>query len=176
MIWKIIIRKAFGSKFFFKKSKSILVGCFYRPPESSKYLPKDFCKLLKEQLTRVVKNKKEIIIVGDFNIDYHKENVNKDFKSLLNAFGLKQVITKSTRVTKTTATLIDLIITNKPENIIETNVFQNSISDHILIACRRKINCNYYKMRTIKCRNYARYSSDDLRNDVSKVNWTSIYQ
>jgi len=45
-----------------------------------------------------------------------------------------------------------------------------------MIACCRNINFNYYQMRTIKCRNYARYTPNDLRNDISNVDWTPIYQ
>ena len=81
-----------------KISKSVLIGCYYRPPEGSKFLINSFSELFEEQLTNVVKNKKEIIILGDFDIDYNNTD-NRDFKSLLNIFGLKQVITKPTEIT-----------------------------------------------------------------------------
>ena len=81
-----------------KISKSVLIGCYYRTPEGSKFLINSFSELFEEQLTNVVKNKKEIIILGDFDIDYNNTD-NRDFKSLLNIFGLKQVITKPTEIT-----------------------------------------------------------------------------
>ena len=84
----------------------------------------NFSEVFEEQLTNVVKTNKEIIILGDFNIDYNKTD-NRDFKSLLNIFGLNQVITEPTRTTKTSSTLIDLIITNRPENITNKGFFQN---------------------------------------------------
>ena len=62
----------------------------------------NFSEVTEEQLTNVVKTNKEIIILGDFNIDYNKTD-NRDFKSLLNIFGLKQVITESTRTTETSS-------------------------------------------------------------------------
>ena len=58
---------------------------------------------------------------------------------LLNIFRLKQMITKPTRTTETSSTLIDLIITNRPENITNKDVFANSVADHDMIACSRKI-------------------------------------
>ena len=54
-----------------KNSKSVLIGCHYRPPEGSKYLINNFSEVFEEQLTNVVKTNKEIIILGDFNIDYN---------------------------------------------------------------------------------------------------------
>ena len=84
----------------------------------------NFSEVFEEQLTNVVKTNKEIIILGDFNIDYNKTD-NRDFKSLLNIFGLNQVITEPTRTTKTSSTLIDLIMTNRPENITNKGFFQN---------------------------------------------------
>ena len=133
-----------------KNSKSVLIGCYYRPPEGSKYLINNFCEVFEEQLTN-----KEIIILGDFNTDYNKTD-NRDFKSLLNI--LKQVITEPTRTTETSPTLIDLIITNRPENITNKDVFANSIADHDMIAFSRKINNIRYNPKTIKRRNYTNYS------------------
>ena len=51
-----------------KNSKSVLLFCYYRPPGGSKYL---ISEVFEEQLTNVVKTNKEIIILGDFNIDYN---------------------------------------------------------------------------------------------------------
>ena len=52
-----------------KKSKPFIFGCFYRPPDSSKYPSKDFNNLLEENLDEVASENKETIIMGDFNID-----------------------------------------------------------------------------------------------------------
>ena len=86
----------------YKSSKSVLIGCYYRPPEWSKHLMNNFNEVFEEQLTNVVETNKEIIILGDFNIDYNKTD-NRGFKSLLNIFGLKQVITEPIRTTETSS-------------------------------------------------------------------------
>ena len=62
----------------------------------------NFNEVFEEQLTNVVETNKEIIILGDFNIDYNKTD-NRGFKSLLNIFGLKQVITEPIRTTETSS-------------------------------------------------------------------------
>ena len=43
------------------KGKNFLVGCIYRPPESSLYLPKDFNTHLSEMVTKVSNTNLEII-------------------------------------------------------------------------------------------------------------------
>ena len=62
----------------------------------------NFNEVFEEQLTNVVETNKEIIILGDFNIDYNKTD-NRGFKSLLKIFGLKQVITEPIRTTETSS-------------------------------------------------------------------------
>ena len=157
-----------------KHTCSVLIGCYYRPPEGSKYLINNFSEVFEEQLTNVVKTNKEIIILGDFDIDYNEID-NRDFKSLLNIFGLKQVIAEPTRTTETSSTLIDLIITNRPENITKKGVFLNSIADQDMITCSRKINNIWYNPKTIKCRNYTNCSPEELKSDVAnKIDWSPV--
>ena len=143
-------------------------------PEGSKYLIKGFSEVIEEQLTNVVKTNKEIIILGDFNIDYNEID-KRDFKSLLNILELKQVITEPSRTTEKSSTLIDLIITNRPDNITNKGVFPNSIADHDMIACSRKINNICYNPKTIKCTNYTNYSPEELKSNVAKIDWSSVY-
>ena len=85
------------------------------------------------------------------------------------------MITKPTRTTETSSALIDLIITNRPENITNKDVFTNSIADHDMIACSRKINNIRYNSKTIKCRNYTNYSPEELKSDVAKTDWSPVY-
>ena len=57
---------------FLKNSKSILFGCFYRPPGTSTYLSKDYCSILNEHLNKISMEQKEVVMMSDFNIDYNK--------------------------------------------------------------------------------------------------------
>ena len=57
---------------------------------------------------------KEVILLGDVSRNFLDSENGKDFKSILNLFGLKQLIKKPTRTTVSTSTLIDIIGTNNP--------------------------------------------------------------
>ena len=54
---------------FVFKTKAILVGCYYRPRESLKLFSNDLDQLIREQSETVNRLDKELIIMGDFNIN-----------------------------------------------------------------------------------------------------------
>ena len=159
---------------FIKNAKSILFGCYYRPPETSKYLPNDFNALLSENINNVNSDKKDTIIMGDFNINYNDSKSHKEFKNVMKLNGFKRLITSATRITKESSTLIDLIFSNRPSSLPSVSVVSTSLSDHDLVACTRK-NTQKYLPRTIKCRNYAKYDTKLLADDVRNIDWQPIY-
>ena len=162
-----------------KKSKPFIFGCFYRPPDSSKHLSKNFNELLNENIERISKEKKEIIIMGDFNINYEthiNSRLHHDFKDIMTFHGFKQIVTTPTRITKDTATLIDHIFITRPSNFPSSSVVTTCISDHDFVYCRRKINTTKFAFRIIQCRNYCRYNPVNLRNDVRDIDWTPVYE
>jgi exonuclease III len=158
-----------------KNTKSFLVGGFYRPPEGSRYLPKNFNELLRNVLIKINELSCETILMGDLNVNYLKSSKNKDLKQLIAAQGFDQLINKATRVTKDTSTLIDIILTNKKENISISNVFPIGISDHDMIGCVRKLNHRKYKPRTITCRNFTTYEPVKMNEELSAVNFDELY-
>ena len=85
---------------------------FYRPPNDSKYLAKDFDEQFNDQLMMVSRGKKEVIILGDLNSDYLVKNDNVNVKNVIAINGFKQLIDKPTRVTKNSKSCIDIIATN----------------------------------------------------------------
>lgn len=72
-------------------------------------------------------------------------------------------------------TLIDIILTNNPSNITDTDVIPTGIGDHDMVGCVRKINNACYKSRLIICRDYKRYNSKAMQADLKKVNWIPFY-
>ena len=80
-----------------------------------------------------------LILTGDVNIDMLSppHYLTKRHQTILNVFGLTQVVTHPTRITKTTKTLIDHLITNYPQKVTDTGIVPCSIiSDHDAIyAC-----------------------------------------
>jgi exonuclease III len=120
---------------FVKNSKSFLLATCYRPPDGSNYLPSDFNDNLNVMLGDGVRESKEIIMLGDFNVNYLKKNEHMVFKDLFRRYGFQQIIKKATRTTYESSTLIDLIMTNHPGVISKHCVYPASISDHDMVGC-----------------------------------------
>ena len=90
-----------------EKEKNIVIGCIYRHPT------KDCAILhnaLKEQLSNLNNKSKYVFILGDININllnYNRSNQTSDYLDMLLDLGYMPLITKATRITDHTATLID---------------------------------------------------------------------
>lgn len=65
----------------FPKSKGFLIGFIYRPPDSSKHLPKNFNCKLESMLTNISSENKECILTEDMNCNYLVNSDHKELKS-----------------------------------------------------------------------------------------------
>ena len=126
----------------------------YSPPYKN-----DFVKNLEETFTgcNILLNQ-ECYLLGDFNINllhngkniFGKKGHTSKLKSLPSltkeyldfgySYSLEQLISVPTRITESTTTLIDHVLTNSPHKIIQSGVIEMSLSDHELIFCTRKTN------------------------------------
>ena len=123
---------------FFKNAKKFLIAVLYRPPDSSKHQCKNFVETLSNKLETVQNENKETIITRDSNCDYANSESHRDVKSCLSMNGFKQLIKKPTRIAENTSTIIDVLLTNSPENVVRTDVITTNFSDHEMIGAIRK--------------------------------------
>ena len=122
----------------------------YRQPSQTNFL-----EILNMNFERVDTDKKEIYIIGDFNINIYHNNryIVRDDNTISSKFlshdvknyhqfctmhGLKQLIQSPTRITCSTPTLIDNL-TSAPSKASQKGVINVGVSDHQLIFCTRKI-------------------------------------
>ena len=89
--------------------------------------------------TNISLENKECILTGDMNCNYLVHSDHKELKSILTAFGFKQLIRDPTRVTQDSRSLIDVIYTNEPWNIYSVEGIPAGLSDHDLVGFIRKI-------------------------------------
>jgi endonuclease/exonuclease/phosphatase family metal-dependent hydrolase len=101
---------------------------------------------MQELLDLLTEENKESYIMGDFNIDLLKfSNHNKTNDYLENIFSLGHIplITKPTRVTTHSATLIDHIYTSKLQEKTKSGIVVTDISDHfgiftVILSSKKK--------------------------------------
>ena len=72
------------------------------------------------------------------NIDFLKycsDNKTSDYLDMLLNQGYLPIVTKATRITDHTSTLIDHIYTNSPQKVVESGICLVGISDHLPVFC-----------------------------------------
>ena len=155
-------------------SKNILVMSGYRPPNTS------LRSLLTEYKSLVSSLKKckshELVIGIDHNLDFIKAHMHiqtSDFIELNLTNDLLPCITKPTRITHKTATLIDNIFVslNLQQQLIPF-ILTDDISDHLPIVAilgnQRKC---LKESKTIRSRNLCDENIDKIKTDLININW-----
>ena len=145
------------------KTKPILIGILYRPPDQPKFLDN-----LSTSISQTCSfNEQEVYILGDLNINLinsqkHTPNGIKRYKEFCSLHGIEQLLTLPTRITKNSSSLLDHVLTNSADRISQFGIVNVGLSDHQLIYCTRKITRTrlnahkYVKLRSLK------YYSEDL--------------
>ena len=110
--------------------RAITVGAVYRPP--SAYPSKGVLDVLHGQLQAAVAIDQPVFCLGDFNInimDGGAPGVRKT-NTILSDLSISQLVTKPTRLTPRES-LLDWILTNRPEMAVAVSVPPSPIADHL---------------------------------------------
>ena len=115
------------------RHKNTVIGVIYSPPSENTL---EFVAKVNEVIPGVTKNNKHCYITGDFNLNLLKcesHSVTAQFIESLFAFSLLPMITKPTRITAHSATLIDKLFTNNTAVSSKNGLIISDISDHLPI-------------------------------------------
>ena len=149
-------------------NKSLLISTWYRPPNSHMNIF-DYWRY----------EDKELILIGDLNCNVSKNVPDAHtckLQFLCSLYQIDQLIKECTRLTPTSATLFDLILTNTPENISRSGVIHLEISDHSLVYAVRKFIPPKGRQKTREVRNFKNFIENNFIQDVSQLPWDIVYQ
>ena len=142
------------------KQRRIIIGTVYRPPSGS---AEDAVNCIDNNLTDLENSNPtaDILIMGDFNIDYKKTTLPscKLLKEFERSHQLKQYIKHPTRITNNVKSMIDLVFSNL-SHIAESGVMDNQISDHLPVFLIRKKTREAKSFTTIWGRSMKNYNAD----------------
>ncbi len=157
------------------KSKNIVCGCIYRHPRANL---EEFNEYMNKTLVTLSRENKDTFIAGDFNIDLlklEKNNSYQDFYNLMTSYSFLPQIVHPTRVTNSSATVIDNIYSNCSEISQNSGNILIKISEHFsqFVAVNRKKpdfkKCNIFQ------RDYSSYDTRAFRDDVSIQRWNNEF-
>ena len=156
-------------------SGKVLIGCIYRPPGGD---PSSFTDALAAILNGNKRKYKASLLTGDFNLDLLKSSQHlptQDFVDMLASSSYIPSITKPTRITDSTATLLDNVFINAYGSKFESAVVYSDISDHFPILLKMnvkivdKTGCTHSKKRHLTGENIKFF-----REELKLVNWNLV--
>lgn len=155
---------------------SVAFGVIYRPPGG---YYRNFFDMFENVIATIVPTVDKIICVGDFNVDLLETNTTEAryVVRALESLGLYQIIDQPTRITDTTESLLDYILTSDLSFATGPSVLTISreVSDHDLIYCSLKF-ANKKPPPIFKtCRDFKHLNYENFKSDLLSIPWDSIY-
>lgn len=148
--------------------KKLVIGTAYRPPWMDVDL---FFDAITDSITSIPVYD-NLILLGDFNINYLNKNENKTLKfmSFLSCFNLSQLVADPTHFTDTSRTLIDVVCTDlRPRHISLQHV--GSLFGHCLVMCEFHIKREKPVPHRLFYRPIKNMCLDAFNNDLQTVKW-----
>ena len=167
-------------------NKTKLIANVYRSP-ASRNVDK-FTGLLDKVLRSLDRHsRKQIVFTGDFNIDlikYEKDLASQNLIDIFEKYGFAELVSKPTRVTDHSATLIDHVYTNDLANTVSCHVITLDISDHLAtvttlslgdhIHQRVKTNASCEQLSSVRRFNEA--SNSAFKNLIESETWSEVLE
>src|ERR1051325_9106965 len=155
---------------------NVIVTSFYRPPDSSLDLFNQKFIIFLQALEN--RKKKKLVISGDTNIDLlsidSQSKVNDFFNNLL-SFGLLPTITRPTRITDLSSTLIDNIFIDCYDNCSSSSIIYDDISDHLPTLINIDFDTKISgEPAAVESRIFNRNNIDDFINCIKVTDWNFL--
>ena len=155
-----------------QKTSPFLVGFLYRNPSE----PANWTDKFVSMMDVVWLESKEIILMGDFNIDLSKTN--KPWTDVFSLFNLSQTVSSPTRVTPSSKTLNNHIYSTDIAHILETCVPVIGVSDHYPICCtwsKKGVKIPKVGHSHLTYRSFARFDESEFLNDLNNAPFDKVY-
>ena len=127
---------------------------------------------------RKLSKSSEILIMGDININLLNYDSHTDTGDYLNTLLLNSqlpLITLPSRITNTSATLIDHISTNGNHDNLDCGLVYSSLSDHLPVFYINSINTTKVKSNTkVQVRNTSNNNKTKFKNKLLNVDWSPM--
>ena len=175
LVYKSRLLKSTFIELITPKSHNIVVGCIYKHPPLKK---SDFIDTyLSTVLDKISKEKKQVILLGDFNINLLSPETDLDssnFIDTISSFSLKPTINCPTRITDTTETLIDNIIVSETSKFVSGNLTVG-ISDHLPQFTILDVMKSEPETRTFY-RDWKSLDETQFKKDFNDIDWKQTLQ
>ena len=154
--------------------KNSIIGVIYKPPESN---IDNFALILNDLLYKINCENKYCNLMGDFNIDllkFHNQNQINNYLNLILSNSFFPTISKPTRITQNSATLLDHFYTHHINFEIVSGIIITDISDHLAIF--QIINYDLHNNANTTDYSYFVKDINSFSFDLSQADWSNGLQ
>ena len=140
----------------------------YRPP---RYDRKLFFDEIIKCLSKGINKYDNISLIGDLNIDLldPSKDIGNYLSDLSDTFNLTNIVKGTTCFKSSKGTLLDILLTNKPNSFQKTATFITGISDfHKLVTSFLRVSFKKLPPKEICYRKYKKFDDSKFRNDLDR--------
>ena len=149
-----------------RKFRSFLLCTVYRPPDAPISFLEDLTNTVVESLIQGV----TVILLGDLNCDVLGNGPHgRALTDFCLRFNLAQMVKSATRVTETSKSIIDVVLTTNENIISSCDVKVCAISDHNLVCISMKLKTPRSRYAYITTRSYKHYDTNKFLSDLECV-------
>ena len=159
------------------RKEMIMIG-MYRPPRA---LTGNYQLALEDELSHICNwaylQRGIVAVIGDLNFNRLRANRSegKQLIDLESEQGFECLIKEPTRIERqdatTTSTLIDVLLTNRPEMFTQCGTYDTALSDHLLTYGLMKETVKRYQNTIVTFRNYKSCDMEVYANKLATAPW-----
>ncbi len=155
-------------------TRSTLIANIYRPPDGNlsnalEIIEKDIAEWMST-------GNPDIVIMGDFNVDVHKNHAaNRKLNLFISNNSLSQIITEPTQLTNTSKSTIDLALVNNDDFYVQQGSIDLGLTNHCMIYTSRRLKPKS-KLSYIISRSYRDFDEMLFYISMKNETWTRVYQ
>ena len=159
----------------FDTEKDMIIGVIYRIPDTD---IKEFNVQLSNILDKMCAQNKLVYLMGDYNKNLLNSSTHRhtgEFVDILYSDEFLPLISRPTRITSNSATLIDNIMINCVDNLNSSinGILVTDISDHFPVF---HVNCSVEEINTCSVRRvFSKRNKQAFAEAISETNWCEIY-
>lgn len=163
-------------KRIFNTENNMVIGAIYRPPGTQL---EDSINILVQKLTQLEHEHKSCYLMGDYNVNLLNAETHSTtglFLQSLYSFNYVPLITKPTRLTASSATIIDNIFTNVINfGCAFHGILFSDITDHFpIFYVQENRETVYSSPAEVTKRNFSKSNFNKFSDSLKNCNWNSV--
>ena len=150
-----------------------IIACIYRSPDGNFWI---FLKNLELIILKIQSRNKKPLLCGDWNLNFMVNNKRlQELQNLLESYDMMTTARSLTRITPSTESLTDVIITNKDIPVFSTAVVELGFSDQLAQIVKINTGKRNRRTKTVVRRQFTHNSIEEFKYLLSKELWNDVY-